>query len=114
MQHRDPSATLVGPSPTCVIDEDLPHEGGGDTIEVRSARERCAACIHEPQVDLMDESCRLYREPWRFAAELTACHAPQLVVHKRDEAVERPIVSLAPGQEQAGDVVHVDQPAVTA
>ena len=54
----------------------------------------------------MHESRRLEGVSGRFPSEMTARHPPQLVIHQRNQAVERRGVSLAPGQEQPGDVVH--------
>jgi hypothetical protein len=37
---------------------------------------------------------------------MAARHPPQIVVHQRNEAVERRGVSLSPGQEELGDVTR--------
>ena len=60
----------------------------------------------------MDERRRLQCVPRRFAPETAARHAAQLVVHHRDQAVERRGVSLAPGQEQFRYFVHVEQSVI--
>ena len=104
--HRGAAAALVGPLSTGVIDEDLAHQPGRDRKEVRPARRRHAIHIHESQEDLVHESRRLQGVSGRFPAEMTARHAPQFVVHQRNQAVERRGVSLAPGQEQPGYVVR--------
>ena len=54
----------------------------------------------------MHESRRLEGVSGRFPPEMAARHPPQLVIHQRNQAVERRGVSLAPGQEQLGYVVH--------
>jgi hypothetical protein len=72
MHYRDPAAALVGMSPACLIDKDPAHQCGRDTEEVRAARRRCAANIHEPEIDLMIECRWLYGYGPRFAVELPA------------------------------------------
>ena len=104
--HRGAAATLVGPLSTGVIDEDLAHQPGRQRKEVRPAVQRHAVHIHESQEDLVDESRRLEGVSGRFPPEMAARHPPQLVILQRNQAVERRGVSLAPGQEQPGDVVR--------
>ena len=43
-----------------------------------------------------------------FASKMAARHAAQLVIHERDQTVERRGVALAPGQEQSGYIVHAE------
>jgi hypothetical protein len=97
MHHRDSSAALVGMSSPCLIDNNPPHQCGRDTKEVRATRKCCAANIHEPEIDLVNEYRWLQGDGARFAAELPAGNAAQLVIHKRHQAFEGPFVSLAPG-----------------
>ena len=54
----------------------------------------------------MHQSRRLEDVSRGFPAEMTARHPPQLLVHQRNQAVEGRSVSLPPGQEQTGYVVH--------
>jgi hypothetical protein len=93
-------------SSTGVIDEDLPHQPGCHRKEVRSAFQRQAVHIHESQVDLVYERRRLQDVSRRFSPEMAARYAPQLVVHQRNQAVERGRVSLAPGQKEPSDVLR--------
>ena len=104
--HRGAAAALVGPLSTGVVDEDLAHQPGRHRKEVRPAFQRHAIHIHESQEDLMDERRRLEGVSGRFPPEMAARHPPQIVIHQRNQAVERRGVSLSPGQEQLGDVVH--------
>ena len=53
----------------------------------------------------MHERRRLEGVPRLFAPEMAARHAAQLVVHERDQTVERLGVALAPGQEQFSYIV---------
>ena len=92
--------------PAGVIDEDLAHQPGRHAVEVRPALQRHAVHIHQSQIDLVDERRRLEGVAWRFALEMSARHAAQLVIHERDQAVERRRVALTPGQEQASDIVQ--------
>ena len=54
----------------------------------------------------MHQSRRLEDVSGRFPSEMTARHPPQLVIHQRNQSVERRRVSLAPGQEQPGYFVN--------
>jgi hypothetical protein len=113
MHYRDPSAALAGMSPPSLIDKNPAHQRGRDTKEMRAARKGCAANIHESEIDLVNECSGLDGNGRRFAAELAAGNAAQLVIHQRHQAFEGPFVSLAPGQQQAGDVVEVIRQAPT-
>ena len=53
----------------------------------------------------MHESRRLEGVAGRFPSKMAARHTPQLVIYERNQAVERRGVSLAPAQEQPGDLV---------
>ena len=72
---------------------------------MRPAVKRHAVDIHESQEHLVHESRRLEGVSGRFPPEMAARHPPQLVVHQRNQAVERRGISLAPGQKQPGYVV---------
>ena len=104
--HRGAAATLVGPLSTGVVDEDLAHQPGRHRKEVRAALQRHAIHIHESQEDLVHERRRLEDVSGRFPPEMTARHPSQLVIHQRNQAVERRSVSLSPGQEEPGYVGH--------
>ena len=95
-----------------MIDEDLPHQPGRHAEEVRPARQCQAVHIHQSQIDLVDERRRLEGVSWRFAPEMAPRHAAQLVIHERDQAVERRRVALAPGQEQASYIVHAEKSVI--
>ena len=60
----------------------------------------------------MHERRRLEGVPRLFAPEMAARHAAQLVIHERDQAVERRRVALAPGQEQASYIVHAEESVI--
>jgi hypothetical protein len=64
--------------------------------------------IHESQVDLMHERRRLEGVPRLFAPEMTARHPAQLLIHERNQTVERLAVALAPGEEQFSYIVHAE------
>ena len=73
---------------------------------MRSALQRHLVDIHQPKVDLVDQSRRLKCVPCRFAPEMASRHAAQPVVHERDQTIQRRGISLAPGHEQAGYIVR--------
>ena len=95
-----------------VIDEDLAHQLRRHRKKVRPVLQRQSVHIHESQVDLMHERRRLKGVPRLFALEMAARHAAQLVIHERDQAVERLGVALAPGQEQSSYIVHAEQSVI--
>ena len=95
-----------------VIDEDLAHQLRRHRKEVRPVLQRQSVHIHESQVDLMHERRRLKGVPRLFAPEMAARHAAQLVIHERDQAVERRGVALAPGQEQSSYIVHAEESVI--
>jgi hypothetical protein len=99
MDHRDSSAALVGMSPPSVIHKNPAHQRGRDTEEMRATRKCCAANIHESEIDLVNEYSWLDADGRRFAAELPASDAAQLVIHQRHQAFEGPFVALAPGRQ---------------
>ena len=85
--------------PPRLIDKNPAHQCGRDIKEIPATRQRGAANVHQPEIDLMDEGRRLYGDDRRFSAELPARDTSQLVIDKRHQAVEGPFVSLAPGSE---------------
>ena len=97
---------LAGAFSTGVIHEDLAHQSGRHRKEVRPALQRHAVHIHESQVDLMHQSRRLEAVSGTFPPEMPARDPAQLVIHERNQAVQRPGVSLTPRQEQPGDVIR--------
>ena len=75
---------------------------------MRPVLQRQSVHIYQSQVDLVHERRRLEGVPRRFALEMAARHAAQLVVHQRDQTVERLGVALAPGQEQSSYIMHAE------
>jgi hypothetical protein len=96
MHHRDPSAALVGMPPPGLVDKNPAHQRGRDTEEMRATGKCCAANVHEPEIDLVNECRWLDGDGRRFAAELPAGDAAQLVIHQRQQAFEGLLVPLAP------------------
>jgi hypothetical protein len=109
---RGAAATLFGMLPAGVIDEDLTHQLRRHRKKVRPVLQRQSLHVHEPQVDLVHERRRLEGVAWLFSLEMAARHAAQLVIHERDQAVERCGVALAPGQQQVSYIVHARQSAI--
>jgi hypothetical protein len=97
-----------------MIDDDLAHQGGRHTEEVRPARESHAIDIDESKVDLVNECGRLERLPRRLAPKTAARHLAQFVVDERDQPVERGGISLAPGQEEFRYIVHAERSIISS
>jgi hypothetical protein len=62
----------------------------------------------------MNERRRLEGVPRLFAPEMAARHAAQLVIHDRDQTVERRDVSPAPRQEQSCYICHTDRSVISS
>jgi hypothetical protein len=91
-----------------MIDEDLAHQRARQRKEVGPVLQRHAVDIDESQVDLMNERRRLQCVSRRFTPEMAARDAAKLLIHDREQAVERRGVSLAPGQQQVRYIRHAE------
>lgn len=110
--HGGAAAAFTGMLPARVVNEDLAHQLRRHRKKVCPVLQRQPVHIYESQVDLVHERRRLEGMPGKFALEMTARHAAQLVVHERDQTVERLGVATAPGQEQVSYIVHVEQSVI--
>jgi hypothetical protein len=97
-----------------MIDKDLAHQRGRQRKKVGPVLQRHAVHIDESQVDLVDERRRLQWVLRRFRLETAARDATQVLIHDRDQAVERRGVSLTPGQKQFSYFVHVEQAVIAS
>jgi hypothetical protein len=74
-------ATLGRPVPASRVDENLPHEAGSYTDEMRAALPVQVLIASQFQVGLMDESRWLQRVPRPFVTQIVPGEAAQLVHH---------------------------------
>jgi hypothetical protein len=99
-----PLAALGRVASPRVVDEDLAHGAGGDAEEMRAVLPVDRAAADELEVGLVDEGRGLERVPRALVPEIGAGAAAQLVVHEREERVERTRVSGAPPPEELRDL----------
>ncbi len=69
----------------CVVDQDSPHDLGGDTIEVLAVRPDGIA-VRQPHVRLVDQCGGLQRVVSSFAVEIAIGDGPQLVVDEGEQS----------------------------
>src|SRR5262245_25968038 len=62
--------------------------------------------IHETQVGLMDQGCRLERLPGLLLGQLLRREAAQLIVDQRQQLIGSVRVALLDGRQDAGDLAH--------
>jgi hypothetical protein len=87
-----------------MIDEDPAHQAGGEAEEVRTVLPPHAMLVDELQVRLVHEGRRGQRVVSALAVEVPSGDAPQLGVHRLQQAVARLLLPVTPGQEQRRDV----------
>ena len=86
------------------LDEDATHRLRGNREEVDAVLGPDTRVVDEAQVRLVHERRRVERVARPLAAHVAASQAPELGVEQRNEAIERAAVTVAPVEEQAGDV----------
>ena len=96
------SASLFGPRPPCVVDQDAPIRGRGQGEEVRPVLERCRGARGQAQKRLVHEGGRLKRVPRSFSPEVALRETPELLVHEGHEVVQGLSLSLAVAREKPG------------
>jgi len=83
------AATLVGPTCPRQVDEDPSHDAGCCPEEVGSTQPPDLSLIDESDVGFVHEGRWLQRMACRFTAHVRSRQAPEVVVEKRYEFVER-------------------------
>ena len=97
------AAALAASARSGVIHQDSAHGVRGDRQEAVAVGRGDLAPLQEPQIGLVDEG-RGRRVTRGLAAELPPRNLPQLVVHKRGEALEGLAIAVAPAHEPVGDL----------
>src|SRR6185436_11511506 len=101
--HRA-AAALLRVAPACVVHEDATHGLRGEPHEVRAVLPGDLALVEQPDVGLVRERRRLERVARAFAPKVAAGETAHLVVHEREERVQRALVALTPAKERSGDI----------
>jgi hypothetical protein len=84
------------------VDEDAPHQAGGDGEEVRAIAELDLLAVDQPDEDFVDQRGRLQRMAWALAVHLPLRQFAELTVYERDQRVQCVSITAAPGLEQSG------------
>jgi hypothetical protein len=96
--------TLLGSALGCpmmprVINQHLPHQPGGNSQEVCAIAGFERSLVNQPQIRLMDQRGALQRMTGTFAPQLASRDIAQLLINKRDQALEGFLVSRPPTNE---------------
>jgi hypothetical protein len=86
-----------------VVDQDPPHDAGGDAEELGAVAPVDAALIHEAQIGLVDEGGRLESVARGFPTQAAGRESVQLLVDHGQHLIEGRLVALAPVQQPLGD-----------
>jgi hypothetical protein len=82
------AASFLGVSPSCVIDQDAPHDGGCDREEVRAVLPRDAGMVDQLQKRFVHQRRWLHGDIPALTPDPEFGHAKQFVINQRSEAVE--------------------------
>ena len=83
------AAPLAGRLPARVIDQDLPHQPRGHRKQVGAILRRRRARSHQPEIRLVDQRGRLKGVVWLFLTKPRSRHPAQLLVHERQQLLQR-------------------------
>ena len=86
------------------IDEDLPHQTGGDGKEVRTAVPFHRYAAHEPNESLVNQGRRLQEVSGAFTRQIEPSDAVQFGIDDGRQAIERGCIPVAPGFEHTGQL----------
>jgi hypothetical protein len=99
-RHSPEAAASLEVAPGArALDEDVPHEPGGECEEVRTIPQAHAGTLDEAQIGFVDERGGLERVAGGFAPHMPPRQLTQIPVNQRYEPLERRLVALFPGQQ---------------
>ncbi len=87
-----------------MIDQDLPHQSGGNAEEMRASFPGNLLPFDQPDERLVDQRARLHGMTWPLAAEVAAGERPELLVHVGQQAIEGRLTALAPFDQEVGEL----------
>ena len=86
------------------VDENAAHHLRGDAEKMRAVAPLYAPLIDETEICLVNERRRLQRVSLIFASHGSRGLTMELVVDRREKTIGRVGVTVAPGEEQSGDI----------
>ena len=88
-----------------MIDEDAPHHLGRHGEEMGAILPAHAVVSHQAQVGLVHEGGRLERVAASLTLHIAVSQAAEFLINDGRQAVERALVSIAPGLQKRADVL---------
>ena len=99
------TCTALDVMSTSMIDQDAPHHLGRNSEEMGTILPAHAVVSHQAQVGLVHEGGRLERVAAALTLHIAVSQAAEFFVHDGGQAVERALVSIAPGSQTRADVL---------
>ena len=99
-------APLAGGAVAGMVHENPPHHDRREADELRPVLPVHLPLIDQPKVRLVDERCGLEGVVAPLAEQIRGGQPAQLIVHERQHLVARPLVALAPVEQQSCDGVR--------
>src|SRR5258706_668024 len=90
------AASLGGLMTTGVIDQDISHHPGCQTVKLCSSLPFDFLLIHQPQISFIDQGCWLQGVVGALAPKISRRQSAQLVIDQRHKALQRGRVTIAP------------------
>jgi hypothetical protein len=88
---------LVHLSPSCVVDEDSPHEPGGEGEEMDAVLPGHSALVDETEERFVNERRRLQRVVAALVTQVQGSATAKLLVQHRHQLVAGFLIAIAPG-----------------
>jgi hypothetical protein len=95
---------LTGVLGARVLNENLPHQVRGSTKEMRAIVPGNLRLIYQAQKRFVDQRRGLQGVTGLFTAQIAFRLLAQLVIHDRQQFIERGTVAVAPIHQHAGDI----------
>src|SRR6185312_8169883 len=102
-QPDEPAAVLRVLTSPRAVDENPPHDPGGDSEEVDAVPPLDGLEIAQPHEGVVDQIARLEGRPSSLLVEVVAGEPAQVVVDQRNQLVERTLIAASPFAEQSSD-----------
>jgi hypothetical protein len=99
------AASFDGAARACVVDEDLPHQAGGDAEEMRAPLPSNRLPLDQPDERLVHECARPDGMLPALAPQITPGEFLQLFVQERREPFERRLTAAGPLSQQSRELL---------
>ena len=100
------AATLVPAAFARPVDQHVAHHPRRQREEMAAIADREPLAIHQPEVGLVHQRGGAQRVAGLFAHRLPVRQHAKLAVERREQGIERRLVAVPPGYEQAGHVIR--------